>query len=72
MSEKLSVEEIIKRLEANVALLQDEKESLDSNIKTYEESVKLYNEAEKMLKEAKQKIEIYRPETNTVEDFEDE
>ena len=41
----------------------------DQSMELYEKSVKYYEQCSKILDDAKQKLEIYRPETDTTEDF---
>ncbi len=70
-TEKLSFEEALAKLEANVAQIRAGNTSLEESIKLYEESKKYYDICDAVLKEAKQKIEIYDPDTGKTEDFDE-
>ena len=72
MAEKISFEEALERLEDAVKKLKSSELSLEESIAVYEESVKYYELCSGFLKDAKQKIEVYRPQTGTVEDFDDQ
>ena len=71
MQENLSLEEALKLLETKAALLKDPATSLDESVKIYEECMDIYKYASAKISDAKQKIEIYRPESGTTEDFDE-
>ena len=71
MDEKLSFEEALEKLENTVRKLRSQECSLQECLEIYEQRVKYYEFCVIFLKEAKQKIEVYRPQTDTVEDFDD-
>ena len=69
MSDMLTFEESLRKLEDLVKKIKSPDCTLEESIRLYEESVKYYELCEKILEEAKQKLQIYRPETDTTEDF---
>jgi len=71
-NEKLTIEEIIEKIENLIQKLESGELDIDKSLKAYEECVKLYNLAQSKLTDAKQKIEIYRPDTDTVENFDED
>lgn len=56
MTENLTYEQAVKRLEEIVALLERNEVSLDDSMKLYEEGVRISSFCNKKLTEAKQKI----------------
>lgn len=71
MDEKLSFEQALEKLEDTVKKLRSQECSLEESLELYEQSIKYYDFCDSFLKEARQKIEVYRPQTDTVEDFDD-
>ena len=71
MKNKFSIEEALTQLERNSELLKSGELTIDESVKIYEESVILYKDTSKQLNDIKQKIEIYDPEKQTVEEFDD-
>ncbi len=71
MKNKFSIEEALTQLERNSELLKSGELTIDESVKIYEESVKLYKDTSKQLNDIKQKIEIYDPEKQTLEEFDD-
>ena len=69
-AKKLSFEDAVKKLEESANKLKSGKLSLEDSVKVYEESVKYYETCKEILDKAFQKIEIFNPETNKAEDFE--
>ena len=67
----MSFEEALEKLEDAVDKLRSGECSLEESIKIYEESVKYYELCDSILKEARQKIEIYRPQDGTTEEFDE-
>ena len=65
----LSFEKAIEKLEDITEKLKSGDLSIEESTKLYEDSIKYFDMCNKILEESKQKIEIYRPETNKVEDF---
>lgn len=68
---KLSFEEAMELLEKNAEELKSGRLSLEESVKAYENCAKYHKLCMEILSEIKQKIEIYRPETDTVEAFEE-
>ena len=68
---ELSFEEALEKLEEAVGKLRSGECSLEESIKIYEQSVKYYELCDSILKNARQKIEIYRPEGGTTEEFDE-
>ncbi len=71
MDEKLSFEEALEKLENTVRKLRSQECGLEESLELYGQSVKYYEFCDSFLKDARQKIEVYRPQTDTVEDFDD-
>ena len=67
----LSFEKAIEKLEEISEQLRSGNLSIEESTKLYQESVKYFEMCNKILADAKQKIEIYRPENDNVEDFEE-
>lgn len=70
-TKKLSFEEAMALLEENAGKLKSGRLSLEESVKAYENCAKYHKLCTEILADIKQKIEIYRPETDTVESFED-
>lgn len=71
MSEnKLSFEEAMALLEENADKLKSGKLSLEESVIAYEKCAKYHKLCTEILSDIKQKIEIYRPDTDSVEEFE--
>ena len=71
-NENISFEESLKKLEDAVNSLKSGDIGLEDSVKIYEDSVKYYEICKKILDDAKQKIEIYNPLEEKMEDFVDE
>ena len=73
MSEKkiedLTFEEALAALEETAESLRSGKLGLEESVEVYDKSILLYNRCKSILDNAKQKIEIYRPQDGTTEDF---
>lgn len=69
--EKLSFEEAMALLEENADKLKSGRLSLEESVTAYENCAKYHKLCMEILSEIKQKIEIYRPDSDTVETFED-
>ena len=69
--EELTFEEALAALEETAESLRSGSLGLEESVEVYDKSILLYNRCRGILDQAKQKIEIYRPETGTVEEFED-
>ncbi|MBQ4505735.1 MAG: exodeoxyribonuclease VII small subunit [Firmicutes bacterium] len=69
--EKMSFEEAVKRLEEGSEALRSGRLSLEESLKTYEDCVRYYGICKDMIENARQKIEIYRPDSGEVEDFDE-
>lgn len=67
---KLSFEEALELLEENANKLKSGRLSLEESVAAYENCAKYHKLCTEILSEIKQKIEIYRPDTDTVETFE--
>ncbi|MCQ2552394.1 MAG: exodeoxyribonuclease VII small subunit [Clostridia bacterium] len=65
----LSFEEALEKLEESAELLRNGDASLEESVDVYNKSVEYYKQCKDILKDAHQKIEIYNPETNEVENF---
>ena len=65
----ISFEEALEKLETAVEKLRSGECSLEESIKIYEDSVQYYELCDRILKDARQKIEIYRPQDGTTEEF---
>lgn len=68
--EKLTFEEAMELLEDNAEKLRSGRLSLEESVRAYENCAKYHKLCMEILSEIKQKIEIYRPETETAEEFE--
>ena len=69
--EKLTFEEAMELLEDNAEQLKSGRLSLEESVKAYENCAKYHKLCMDILSQIKQKIEVYRPETDSVESFED-
>ena len=69
--EKLTFEEAMELLEDNAEQLKSGRLSLEESVKAYENCAKYHRLCMDILSQIKQKIEVYRPETDSVESFED-
>lgn len=69
--EKLTFEEAMELLEDNAEQLKSGRLSLEESVKAYENCAKYHMLCMDILSQIKQKIEVYRPETDSVESFED-
>ncbi len=67
----LSFEKAVKKLEDISEQIRSGELSIEESVKLYQESVKYFNMCNDILNNAKQKIEIYRPESDDVEEFEE-
>lgn len=67
----LSFEQAIKKLEDASDKLRSGDLSLEESVKLYEKCVEYYKQCNTILAESKQKIEIFNPETNKLENLED-
>lgn len=67
---KISVfEETLQKLEDSVKKIKSPDCTLEESMELYEKSVKYFEECSRILDDARQKLEIYRPKTDTTEDF---
>ena len=71
MNSNMTFEEAMELLETNADKLKSGSLSLEESVKAYEECAKYHALCMEILSEIKQKIEIYRPETDTVQPLED-
>ena len=69
MNKDMTFEEALQKLEDSVKKIKSPDCTLEESMALYEESVKYYELCAKILEEAKQKLEVYRPETDTTEEF---
>lgn len=67
----LSFEEALEKLEDSVSLLKSNDLSLEKSIEVYEKCMMYHKLCTDILENVKQKIEIYNPQSGTVEDFGD-
>ena len=58
-------------LEENVFILKSGKLGLEESLEVYKKCGEYHELCLKILDEVRQKIEVYRPETDSVEDFEE-
>ena len=68
--EAMTFEEALAALEEKAEALRSGRLSLEESVVVYDNSILLYNRCRKILDQAKQKIEIYRPQEGTTEEFE--
>ena len=69
--EKLTFEQAMELLEENAEKLRSGRLSLEESVKAYESCAKYHKLCMDILSQIRQKIEIYRPETDSLESFED-
>ncbi len=67
---EMKFEDALKELSGCAEKLKSGKLSLDESIEVYNKSIMYYELCRKILDEVHQKIEIYRPENGSTEDFE--
>ncbi len=70
MKDDQNLEKTIEKLEKNAELLKRGDISIDESVKVYEECLDLFKHASALLDETKQKIQVYDPENDSLEDFE--
>ncbi len=68
--ETMKFEEALAALEQTAEDLRSGRLSLEDSVEVYDKSILLYKRCREILDNAKQKIEIYRPQEGTTEDFE--
>lgn len=68
--EAMTFEEALAALEEKAEALRSGRLSLEESVEVYDNSILLYNRCKQILDQAKQKIEIYRPQEGTTEEFE--
>ena len=68
--EAMTFEEALAALEEKAEALRSGRLSLEESVAVYDNSILLYNRCKQILDQAKQKIEIYRPQDGTTEEFE--
>ena len=68
--ESMTFEEALAELEETAESLRSGRLSLEESVVVYDKSILLYTRCKEILDKAKQKIEIYRPQDGTTEDFE--
>lgn len=69
--DEMNFEQAMEALEEAAMSLKSGRLSLEESVLVYDKSIMLYNRCRKILDEAHQKIEIYRPQTDTKEEFEE-
>lgn len=67
--EDLTFEQALQALETSADRLRSGQLSLEESVLVYNNSIMLYNHCRTILDQAKQKIEIYRPAEDAVEEF---
>lgn len=70
-AKNLTFEEALEKLEESADILRSGEASLEESVEAYNKSVEYYKQCMDILKSAKQKIEMFRPETGEVVDFDD-
>ena len=68
-TKKLTFEEALEKLEAAADTLRSGEVSLEESVELYNKSIEYYRQCLEILNSAKQKIEVFRPETGEVQDF---
>ncbi len=68
--ENMKFEEALQALETAADSLRSGTLSLEESLSVYDKSILLYTHCKDILDKARQKIEIYRPESGSMEDFE--
>lgn len=72
MAEKkseLSFEEALEKLENSVSMLKSSDLSLEESMEVYEKCIMYHKICVEILENVKQKIEIYNPQSGTIESF---
>lgn len=69
---EIKFEEALKYLEDAANKLKSGNLSLEESVNVYEDSIEYYNFCSDFINNAKQKIEMYRPEDNSIEDIKGE
>ena len=68
--EKMRFEEALSMLEQTAEQLRSGKLSLEESVVVYDKSILLYNRCKSIIDNAKQKIELYKPQDGTTEEWE--
>ena len=68
----MSLEQALEKLEKNAEKVKDKDIGIDESLKLIDESKKLYEYASAIISEYRQKIQIYIPEEDRLEDLDDE
>jgi exodeoxyribonuclease VII small subunit len=68
--ETMKFEEALAAMEQRAEDMRSGRLSLEDSVEVYDKSILLYKRCREILDNAKQKIEIYRPQEGTTEDFE--
>ncbi len=68
---ELSFEEALEKLEEAAQLLRSGDASLEKSVEIYNQSIEYYKQCLDILHNAKQKIEMLKPETGEVVDFDE-
>ena len=68
---ELSFEEALEKLEESAQILRNGDASLEKSVEIYNQSVEYYKQCLKILNNAKQKIEMFKPETGEVVEFDE-
>ena len=68
---KLSFEEALAKLEEASDTLRSGEASLEESVDVYNKSIEYYNQCMTILKNAKQKIEMFKPDTGEVVEFDE-
>lgn len=69
--EDLTFEEALGKLENSVSLLKSNDISLEKSIEIYEKCIMYHKKCTDILENIKQKVEIYNPQSGTIENFGD-
>ncbi|NCB41705.1 MAG: exodeoxyribonuclease VII small subunit [Clostridia bacterium] len=70
--ETINFEDALEKLESFVSLLKSNDISLEKSVEVYEKCIMYHKICADILENVKQKIEIYNPQSGTVESFGDE
>ncbi len=68
-SKEFRFEEALHKLEECVEKLDSQDTTLEESIALYEQCVLYHRLCSEMLEKARQRVEIYRPETDSIEEF---
>lgn len=68
---ELSFEEALEKLEDSVSLLKSSDISLEESVEVYEKCIMYHKTCTNILENIKQKIEIFNPQSGTIENFGD-